>query len=49
MKYAILSAALEGCTHAYSTSGDVSTTYEAHEWRAPGSGDGKLTDLVSME
>lgn len=49
MRYAILTAALAACTNAYAGSRDVPTTYEAHEWRAPGPGDGKLVELDNME
>jgi hypothetical protein len=47
MKYTFVSAALAVCTNAYAISGDVPTSYEAHDWRAPGPGDGELIDPVN--
>ena len=44
MKSAFLSAALSVCTNAYAISNDAPGSYEAHEWRAPGPGDGMLVE-----
>jgi hypothetical protein len=49
MKSAFLSAALAVCTNAFAISDNVPNSYEAHDWRAPGPGDGMSVEQVNNE